>query len=386
MFRRIANLFRGFLGLFISGLDRQNPEALLEVEKENIRKQIANYNQGLAAHAGLCERLMSQVETSRSRGAGAARKNLGEPARRQSRSSQPAGAASAARATRAGREPHATRIGGSDLQRIAARARRFRSKPRRLTRIAQEQPQRSEDQASDRRIKRNGLGDDLADRRLRRHAQPPARPWSKKSATKPPAAPASRATLCTRPTSTCRRANRKRSPIRRSRTSRRRKGWRSNPRPELPRPRPSHDGRAEKLRPADRIARAHAALSQRSLLGAPATRGPRPHSMERAPGRRRGPPRLRPPAIWLGALGAETLYLYVLATNPRFQNWVNAKDLARLHDGDDVSNRRLVANLPDVMRRPSPRSKTSATRSRRCTESRRTRTTSTTRTAKRCRS
>jgi phage shock protein A len=62
MFQRIANLFRGFLGLFISGLERQNPEALLEVEKENIRKQIANYNQGLAAHAGLCERLMTQVK------------------------------------------------------------------------------------------------------------------------------------------------------------------------------------------------------------------------------------------------------------------------------------------------------------------------------------
>ena len=62
MFRRIANLFRGFLSLFIGGIERQNPEALLEVEKENIRKQIANYNQGLAAHAGLCERLMTQVK------------------------------------------------------------------------------------------------------------------------------------------------------------------------------------------------------------------------------------------------------------------------------------------------------------------------------------
>src|SRR4051812_1469858 len=61
MFRRLANLVRGFFGLFIRGLERQNPEALLEVEKENLRKQIANYNQGLAAHAGLCERLMTQV-------------------------------------------------------------------------------------------------------------------------------------------------------------------------------------------------------------------------------------------------------------------------------------------------------------------------------------
>jgi len=61
MFKRISNLFKGFLGLFISGLERQNPEALLEVEKENLRKQIAQYNQGLASHAALCERLMTQV-------------------------------------------------------------------------------------------------------------------------------------------------------------------------------------------------------------------------------------------------------------------------------------------------------------------------------------
>jgi phage shock protein A len=61
MFRRLANLIRGFFGLFISGLEKQNPEALLEVEKENLRKQIANYNQGLSAHAGLCERLVGQI-------------------------------------------------------------------------------------------------------------------------------------------------------------------------------------------------------------------------------------------------------------------------------------------------------------------------------------
>src|SRR5215468_7183452 len=61
MFQRIANLFRGFMSLFISGLERRNPEALLEVEKENLRKQIAQYNQWLASHAGLCERLMTQV-------------------------------------------------------------------------------------------------------------------------------------------------------------------------------------------------------------------------------------------------------------------------------------------------------------------------------------
>ncbi|MGK0185739.1 MAG: phage shock protein A [Verrucomicrobiales bacterium] len=62
MFTRIANLFRGFLGLFVSGLEKQNPEALLEVEKENLRKQIGEFNKGLSAHAGLSERLMTQVK------------------------------------------------------------------------------------------------------------------------------------------------------------------------------------------------------------------------------------------------------------------------------------------------------------------------------------
>jgi phage shock protein A len=61
MLQRLANLFRGFLSLFIKDLERRNPEALLELEQENLRKQVANFNQGLAAHAGLCERLMGQV-------------------------------------------------------------------------------------------------------------------------------------------------------------------------------------------------------------------------------------------------------------------------------------------------------------------------------------
>ena len=61
MFGRIANLIRGFMSLFVSGVERRNPEALLELEQENLRKQVGNFNQGLAAHAGLSERLMGQV-------------------------------------------------------------------------------------------------------------------------------------------------------------------------------------------------------------------------------------------------------------------------------------------------------------------------------------
>jgi phage shock protein A len=62
MLKRIGNLFHGFTSLFVSGVERRNPEALLEVEKENLRTQISRYNQGLASHAGLCENLMAQVK------------------------------------------------------------------------------------------------------------------------------------------------------------------------------------------------------------------------------------------------------------------------------------------------------------------------------------
>jgi phage shock protein A len=61
MLWRIANLFKAFLNVFVSSVERQNPEALLELEKENLRNQIGNFNQGLASHAALAERLMGQV-------------------------------------------------------------------------------------------------------------------------------------------------------------------------------------------------------------------------------------------------------------------------------------------------------------------------------------
>jgi phage shock protein A len=61
MFSRNTNLVKGFLSLFVSSIERKNPEALLELERENLREQIASFNQGLATHAGLCERLMGQL-------------------------------------------------------------------------------------------------------------------------------------------------------------------------------------------------------------------------------------------------------------------------------------------------------------------------------------
>jgi phage shock protein A len=62
MWQRIKNLIRGFFSLFIAGIERENPRALIEAEKENLRKQIARFNDNLATHAGFCERLMRQIK------------------------------------------------------------------------------------------------------------------------------------------------------------------------------------------------------------------------------------------------------------------------------------------------------------------------------------
>lgn len=52
-------MFMGFLGIFVKGLEKNNPEALLENEKENLRKHIASFNDALATHAGNVEKLLA---------------------------------------------------------------------------------------------------------------------------------------------------------------------------------------------------------------------------------------------------------------------------------------------------------------------------------------
>ncbi|WP_170113140.1 PspA/IM30 family protein [Ahniella affigens] len=61
MWNRLLNVFKGMFAMFVRDVEKKNPEALLELEQENLRKQISSYNSGLATHAGLAERLMSQV-------------------------------------------------------------------------------------------------------------------------------------------------------------------------------------------------------------------------------------------------------------------------------------------------------------------------------------
>ncbi len=62
MFARIGRLFRGFLGLFISGLEEANPEALMEAARTEFRTKMTQYNLALARMAGVAERLKTQVK------------------------------------------------------------------------------------------------------------------------------------------------------------------------------------------------------------------------------------------------------------------------------------------------------------------------------------
>jgi len=61
MKQRLGNVVRGFFSIFVSGLERKNPEALLEIEQQNLRKQVVKFNTSLVTHAALVERLIAQV-------------------------------------------------------------------------------------------------------------------------------------------------------------------------------------------------------------------------------------------------------------------------------------------------------------------------------------
>jgi phage shock protein A len=63
MFSRIGRLFRGFLSLFISGVEARNPEALMEAARQEFREKMTHYNLALARMAGVAERLKSQIKT-----------------------------------------------------------------------------------------------------------------------------------------------------------------------------------------------------------------------------------------------------------------------------------------------------------------------------------
>ena len=63
MLARIGRLVRGFLGLFISGIEEANPEALMEAARHEFRTKMTQYNLALAKMAGVAERLKNQVKS-----------------------------------------------------------------------------------------------------------------------------------------------------------------------------------------------------------------------------------------------------------------------------------------------------------------------------------
>jgi phage shock protein A len=67
MFARIGRLFRGFVSLFISGIEESNPEALMAAARDDFKAKMANYNTALARMAGIAERLKGQVKMKTAR-------------------------------------------------------------------------------------------------------------------------------------------------------------------------------------------------------------------------------------------------------------------------------------------------------------------------------
>jgi phage shock protein A len=61
--KRFVNIIKGFLGIFLSGVEKNNPEALLQVEMEGLRKHTADFNQALAQQAGLLESLVTRSKS-----------------------------------------------------------------------------------------------------------------------------------------------------------------------------------------------------------------------------------------------------------------------------------------------------------------------------------
>ena len=63
MFARIGRLVRGFVSLFISGIEESNPEALMAAARDEFRAKMAQYNTALSRMAGIAERLKGQVKS-----------------------------------------------------------------------------------------------------------------------------------------------------------------------------------------------------------------------------------------------------------------------------------------------------------------------------------
>ena len=55
-------------------------------------------------------------------------------------------------------------------------------------------------------------------------------------------------------------------------------------------------------------------------------------------------------SVWLGGVGVETLYLFVIATNPGFQRWVDERDVARVQGETEETRATLAQSLGGAAR------------------------------------
>lgn len=62
MSKRIGNLLKGIFSSTMTELERKNPEGLLEVEQENLRKQVVEFNQGIADQASYVEKITANLQ------------------------------------------------------------------------------------------------------------------------------------------------------------------------------------------------------------------------------------------------------------------------------------------------------------------------------------
>ena len=197
MFSRLANLFKGFFSLFISGVERRNPEALLELEQENLRKQIAQLQPG-PRHARRPVRAADGPgPQARSRAEGPARQDHRAPARRQQIGRRPVRAAPADHRARSSRRTASSWSRPKTPTRTWSRRATSRCRPRGEDREPEGRHQRHAHEPGHGRDPRDGGRHDLA-----ASAAPATRSiactrWSKKSAPRPPAARASPRTRST---------------------------------------------------------------------------------------------------------------------------------------------------------------------------------------------
>jgi phage shock protein A len=59
--RRIRRVVAALTGRAVARLEVENADALLDLESENLRALVAQYNEGLATHAGVCDRLRGRI-------------------------------------------------------------------------------------------------------------------------------------------------------------------------------------------------------------------------------------------------------------------------------------------------------------------------------------